>query len=356
MAAFARQVALRLKAQTNVALFGPRDTGKTTFTHQLALELAKSHGDDAPPSVVVPVHLQRVLSIPAFSACVHDALVKHPTKAVRRAALRQLTVLEREIGFDIKVVKGSVKRSGVTPEQDAEALHAQLEAIAGLGDHVVVVFDEFQRLNRCPGNPLSIIRSALMSSGANRVSLRRPGSIGGALKRRRERSDEPIFGEAVPMQLPAIDPIEFVEYLEFHFEATRKPATEAALLHLVRLTDSHPKRTQQLAWEVWEEHRGRTEIDVDVVQEVYERVVSAESTEFNAVFDMLASGDESEINELRALSLLADRGGGNVTSRDQASLYGFTTHGMVPKALQRLHRRGLVEQRGREWRIVDPFF
>ena len=41
MEAFANQVALTLKGQTNVALFGPRDTGKTTFTNQLALELAK---------------------------------------------------------------------------------------------------------------------------------------------------------------------------------------------------------------------------------------------------------------------------------------------------------------------------
>jgi hypothetical protein len=43
MEAFAHQVALTLKGQTNVALFGPRDTGKTTFTNQLALELAKTH-------------------------------------------------------------------------------------------------------------------------------------------------------------------------------------------------------------------------------------------------------------------------------------------------------------------------
>ena len=64
MDAFAHQVALTLKGQTNVALFGPRDTGKTTFTNQLALELSKSHGDDAPPFDVVKVDLQRVVSIP----------------------------------------------------------------------------------------------------------------------------------------------------------------------------------------------------------------------------------------------------------------------------------------------------
>ena len=37
-------------------------------------------------------------------------------------------MLEKEIGFDIKVIKGSVQRSGVTAAQDAEALHAQLLA------------------------------------------------------------------------------------------------------------------------------------------------------------------------------------------------------------------------------------
>src|ERR1019366_2297309 len=70
----------RLKGQTNVALFGPRDTGKTTFTNQLALELAKAHGDDAPPFDVVKINLQRVVSIPGFIGCVHDAVVGHPSR------------------------------------------------------------------------------------------------------------------------------------------------------------------------------------------------------------------------------------------------------------------------------------
>ena len=128
MEAFANQVALTLKAQTNVALFGPRDTGKTTFTNQLALELVKRHGDDAPPFDVVKVNLQRVVSIPGFIGCVHDAMTAHPVKRLRRAGQRQIEALEKEIGFDIRVIKGSVKRTAVRPEQDAETLHAQLLA------------------------------------------------------------------------------------------------------------------------------------------------------------------------------------------------------------------------------------
>jgi len=142
MEAFANQVALILKGQTNVALFGPRDTGKTTFVNQLALELSQTPDPHAPAFDVVKVNLQRVVSIPGFVGCVHDALTSHPVKRVRRAAQRQLGALEKEIGFDIKVIKGTVKSSAVSPAQDAETLHAQLVALRAISDHLVVVFDE----------------------------------------------------------------------------------------------------------------------------------------------------------------------------------------------------------------------
>src|SRR5947209_2167437 len=275
MDAFAHQVALTLKGQTNVALFGPRDTGKTTFTNQLALELSKSHGDDAPPFDVVKVDLQRVVSIPGFIGCVHDAMVSHPEKRIRRAAQRQVGALEKEIGFDIKVIKGTVKSPAASPWQDAETLHAQLVALRSISSHLVVVFDEFQRLRHCPGHPLAVIRSALMSSGANHVSLVFTGSIRNALQMMLESSAEPIFGEAAQMQLPAISRADFLEYLDFQFEATGKPADEDALNYLLSATDAHPRGTQQLAWECWVETRSGARVTLDTVMAAHDRLVQA---------------------------------------------------------------------------------
>jgi hypothetical protein len=354
MEAFAHQVALTLKGQTNVALFGPRDTGKTTFTNQLALELAKSHGDDAPPFDVVSVNLQRVVSIPGFIGCVHDAMMGHPDKRLRRAAQRQIGALEKEIGFDIRVVKGSVKRSRVTPAQDAETLHAQLVALRSVSDHLVVVFDEFQRLRHCPGEPLAIIRSALMSAGANHVSLLFTGSIRNALKMILEDSQQPIFGEAADMQLPTISRVDF---LEFQFEATGKPAEEPALDYLLNATRSHPRSTQQLAWECWSSTPAGRPVTLETVMRAHDRLVQTiERSEFAAILNVLMSGDDGEVNEVRALQLLADRGGDNVTSRPLATLYGFSSHSRVPQALVRLQRRGLVDRRDGSWYVVDPLF
>jgi energy-coupling factor transporter ATP-binding protein EcfA2 len=357
MEPFAHEVALTLKAQTNVALFGPRDTGKTTFTNQLALELGKSHGDDAPPFDVVKINLQRVVSIPGFIGCVHDAMVGHPVKHLRRAAQRQIGALEKEIGFDIRIIKGTVRRPAAQPEQDAETLHAQLVSLRSLSPRLVVVFDEFQRLRNCPGEPLAIIRSALMSSGANHVSLLFTGSIRNALRMMLESSDQPVFGEAAQMQLPIIETADFLEYLDYQFEASGKPAEEQALSHLLNLTRAHPRSTQQLAWEAWTDTPAGNPVTLAAVIGAHDRLVrTIERSEFAAVLNVLMSGDEGEVNEIRALQLLADRGGATVTSRPLARLYGFSSHSRIPPALVRLQRRGLVDMRDGVWHIVDPLF
>jgi hypothetical protein len=349
MDAFANRVALTLKGQTNVALFGPRDTGKTTFTNQLALELARSHGSDAPPFEVIKVNLQRVVSIPGFIGCVHDAMVTHPVKSVRRAAARQIGVLEHEIGFDIKVIKGTVRSPAVSPAQDAETLHAQLLALRSLAERLVVIFDEFQRLRHCPGDPLSIIRSALMSSGANHVSLLFTGSIRNALMMMLESSEQPIFGEAAEMQLPAISRIEFLEYLDFQFAASGRPADDDALNHLLNASRAHPRSTQQLAWECWVATPRGQPVTLETVIRAHDRLVQTiERSEFASVLNVLMSGDDGEINEVRALQLLADRGGANVTSRPTATRYGFSSHSRV--------RPALVDQRDGDWYVVDPLF
>lgn len=357
MEAFANEVALTLKGQTNVALFGPRDTGKTTFTNQLALELAKSHGADAPPCDVVKVNLQRVVSIPGFIGCVHDAMTGHAVKRLRRAALRQIGVLEKEIGFDIRVVKGSVKSSASSPAQDAETLHAQLLALRSVSERLVVVFDEFQRLRHCPGEPLAIIRSALMSSGANHVSLLFTGSIRNALKMMLESSQQPIFGEALQMQLPAIARADFLEYLDFQFQETGKPAEEEALTHLLNVTGGHPRSTQQIAWECWAATPANAKVTLETVTRAHDRLVqSIERSEFAAALNVLASGDDAEINEVRALQMIADRGGDRISSRPVVARYGFSSHSRVRPALLRLQGRGLVDEQDGVWHIVDPLF
>ena len=196
-----------------------------------------------------------------------------------------------------------------------------------------------------------------MSQGSQHVSLLFTGSIRNALRMMLEDSEQPIFGEAVHKQLPSIAPADFWEYLDYQFEATGKPADEDALDHLIALTAAHPRRTQQLAWQTWNSVApGMTAALEDVITAHEDLVQNIERSEYAAALQLLANGDEGEFNELRALQLLADRGGERITSREQAALYGFSSHSRVPTSLERLRGRGLVEQRNGTWEIVDPLF
>ncbi len=235
-------------------------------------------------------------------------------------------------------------------------------ALRAVSDHLVVIFDEFQRLRNCPGDPLSIIRSALMSLGANDVSLVFTGSIRNALQMMLESSDQPIFGEAAEMQLPEIDRVDFLEYLDFQFEATGKPADEGALEHLLNATRAHPRSTQRLAWECWNDTAAGKPVTLEAVMQAHDRLVrTIERSEFTAVLDVLISGDEGEINEVRALQLIADRGGATVTSRPLVTRYGFSSHSRIPTALdpasapgaRRQTRRSLVHRRPAVQRVAS---
>ncbi|MGA9285440.1 MAG: hypothetical protein WBV85_08355 [Solirubrobacteraceae bacterium] len=352
---FGRDVALMLKAQTNVAIFGSRDTGKSTFLTVLERELELEQEPDAPSYTMVRINLKRALSIPAFISCVNDGLKEHRLHAVRRAAARELEVMEREIGFDLKVVKGTVRRGSRQAEEAAEMLHAQLRTLPRLAGHVVVCFDEFQRLNRCPGEPLAIIGSALVSQGVGNVSLLLTGSIREYLEMMLNNSREPLFNQAFKARLPSISRSEFREFLAFQFEATGRAPSERALDYLLSLSEAHPKRTQQLAWATWRQG-ARRPLEVEDVQRAFEELMDDQQADFAVIEETLANGEEAEVTERKALYLLADHPDQGLTSTALASRYGLGAHTTAKAAMPRLARRGLVERKSEgHWKIIDPF-
>lgn len=351
---FAREVALTLKAQTNVAIFGPRDTGKSTFLTSLSRELELEHEADAPPFEMIRINLKRAVSIPAFISCVDDALREHPKTAVRIAAQKELELVERQLEINFKIFKTSAKRSKSQIEP-AEALHAQLKTLPRITDRLVICFDEFQRLNRCPGEPLAILGSALMDTGVGNVSLLFTGSIREYLEMLLNNSREPIFNQATKKKLPLITRAEFREFLAFHFEATGREIEDEALDHLLELSQTHPKRTQQLAWAAWNRRRRGGDVGTEDVRAAFEDLVEDQQADFAVVADTLASGEEAESTEWKTLQLLADGHSGRLASASVAETYGLGSRTAAPRAAERLERRGLVERRSGNWRIIDPF-
>lgn len=353
---FAGEVAMALKGRANVAIFGARGTGKSSFLTRLEKELTTRRSKNEPRMKAITINLETALSIPAFIACVNEAMQTHPDRTVHRQANANMRDLEREIGFNIKLIRGSFKTKSRAPREDelAVMLHAQLRSLAKLGDHVAVLFDEFQRLRSCPGEPLGIIRSALLGTQTPNVSMLVTGSMREGLKMLLHDSRRPIFDQTIDKQLPEIPYPDFVVYLERKFHQTEKPISETAAERIVDLCEGHPKRTQQLAASVWDQHQQDTEIEDDAIDQAFDAVLARESPIFKDTFAQLAEGTKPDVNEARALFALADGDSEHLTSRVLAAKWGLSNYNALTKAAERLRRRGLVESREDNFRIVDP--
>lgn len=356
-APFTEEVARILKGGTHTALFGPRGTGKTSFTLELRSELAKEHEEDAPSWEMIRVDLRRVISLAAFIGAVSGALSSHPEKQIRRRAKTGISNLEKTMKLNLGVVQAGVRTTGKQAANEAEVLHQQLEILPTLSDRIVVVFDEFQRLNRCPGDPLSIIRSALLAPElAGKVSLLLTGSLRERMELMLHTDTEPIWDQTHDIELPALDSSEFLDYLEHRFAATRRPIEERPLEALFDLADGHPKRTQHLAWQTWQDAQEDRVIDADAVNQAFETLLSSNShsTNFSSIINTMLDGEESDLNNARALFLIG--AGESPTSRSAPPKYGLSGATTAKRALERLRERGIVSGDGPTWRVVDPFF
>jgi len=351
---FTERAALTLKGGTHVALFGPRGTGKTTFLGELADELRREHGADAPTWQAIAVDLRRAISLPAFVGAVSDALDGHPDRALRRRGRAAFGRLEKEMQINLGVVKAGARTARGEPNE-AEILHRQLRALSEIGARLVVAFDEFQRVATCPGQPLSIIRSALMGpEHTGKLALLLTGSLRERLQLMLHTDTEPIWDQTLDLDLPGLNPADFADYLQHRFAATGRPIQDRAVEHLVELTEAHPKRTQHLAWHVWDRAPDAEEIASDLVQEAFDELVgtAAQSSDFARVIDTLLSGDDTDVNEARAMFLIA--AGEAPGSRKAVARYGFSGPDAARRALERLRARGHLTGGAGRWHVVDP--
>jgi energy-coupling factor transporter ATP-binding protein EcfA2 len=352
---FTKRIALTLKGGTHAALFGPRGTGKTTFLTELAGELEREQEPDAPPWHLIAIDLRRAISLPAFVGAVSDALERHPDRGLRRRGRAAFGRLEKEMQINLGVVKAGARTTSRRELNESEILHRQLRALMEISPRLVIAFDEFQRLDSCPGEPLSIIRSALMGAdNTGNLTLLLTGSLRERLDLMLHNDTEPIWDQTLDLELPSLSSAEFADYLQDRFAASGHAIDDRAVEQLLELTEGHPKRTQHLAWHVWDRAQPDEDLNSDVVQEAFDGLVGpgSQTPDFARPIDTLLSGSDADVNEARAMFLIAT--GEAPGSRKAVARYGFSGPDASRRALERLRERGLVAHDDRGWRVVDP--
>lgn len=323
-----------------VRLYAPRKYGKTSLLRRTLRD-----GEAEQGLIPVMVDLYRVGSIADVAIRLERAYSRQLKGPIRR---RVEQFLQRTgIGLSLGAY-GISAQIQMQPQLDPlPAVHALLDLPMRLeegGAHrALVVFDEFQDIDRIPGFD-GLLRSHIQHHGEV-ASYVFAGSEPGLMRHLFETRQRPLYGSAVPMRLDRLENADLGEYIDDRFGQSGRSVGEA-LQPLLLAAAGHPQRAMMLAHRLWQQVARRAVADLGS----WELAHAATLRELEPEFDAQWRGyDGSQQKTLRAIVA----GDGRPYSGEVLRRLALTKS-MVSRALPRLLATADIEQTDSGYRLVDP--
>lgn len=323
---------------TNVLIASPRRFGKTSLINSVLERADRELG-----MATATVDCYGVLSREDFAVRLASAYVTLPGRFARRISrLRdEATAGLRVAGTGVTVGR---RRSPLSVEQPIiELLDLPLKVLEQTGRRTVVAFDEFQSVIDVQ-NLDALIRSRIQHHGKAGTYVF-AGSEPSLLHSLFVERGRPLYSQARPLPLGRLPLQATFATIDERFEATRRDLAPGVLGDLVALGAGHPQRTMLLANRLWEATPPGGEADEASWETALNLTLSWLSTEFEVMWTALTA------NERRVLATLAD--GLSPLSRDGRRV-GIKQPSTAQKSIAGMVRRGVLEGRGADLRIVDP--
>lgn len=228
-----------------VRLTAPRRFGKTSLL-DAHVEAMRAAGHRA-----VRVDFSKVATVGDMCGRLSRAfsdLPADPQQVLARLLVR-LGITLGPSGVTVRYSGSGSRDISLDSQEARHALAELLDLPAALhradGEMTIVCFDEFQDLLVADGEIDGLVRSVIQHHGdaAAYVYAGSEPSLMQALFEGRER---PLYGQARPLQLPALSPAEAVREIGEALNAEGLPVT-GAIAQLVTLAEGHPQRTMLLA-------------------------------------------------------------------------------------------------------------
>lgn len=214
------------------------------------------------------------------------------------------------------------------------------------GNRALVVFDEFQDVLDAKDRADAVIRSEIQHHG-DAASYVFAGSRVGMMRKLFADRRRAFYGQAKPLELPPLDPVDVSSYVDRRFAETGKAIGEA-LDPLLDLTRGHPQRTMLVANLIWERTKPRGRADAATFMEASAAAMRAVRDELRAVWTGLSAGQR------RVLTAVAENDAGIYAASRR---HGGSRGGSPKTATEALLDNGEIYRDGSTttgYRLVDP--
>lgn len=254
----ADSLARRLVEHERFAMFGPRQTGKTTLLRDEVMPRLEEHGA---LGVYIECWADRTNPLASINYALQKAVsaIEVPARGVKRAArtpVRKVSALgvSLEFGDDAK------RPVAATPYLQFDNLLTELLAVSGR--QVALIFDEFQVVaNVADGDNIGAAIRAALTQASARVGAIFSGSSDIELIRMFSQAQTPLYGFASTQAYPLLD-VDFIGHVARRFRsATQRELVQVdaqrvfellghqpePFLHAVSLSMSNPKWSLDMA-------------------------------------------------------------------------------------------------------------
>jgi hypothetical protein len=342
-----QRIVSTLSGGNNLVLFAPRRFGKTSLVFRAIEELEKLG------FVCFYFDFMPVYSRESFIAAYSRAILTRQNnlqKAVKKMAalikgIRPKLVFDQygkpEFSLDFTDDKVS--------EKTLEDILDLPESLASEGKRYMIVFDEFQEINKLNGeNFEKLLRSKIQQQ--ERVNYLFLGSRTHLLNDMFNNKGRAFYNAAMLMQIESLPKIETIEFLKNRFSLSDIIIDETASLYLIEQAGNIPYDIQLLAAEVWQYMIStQKEVNTEVIGLCAERIVDLKNDYYFELYDRQSAYQKKLLN-----SLLMS--GENVFSADYAKRFRLSATSTTQKALLGLVENGVVEKVEGVYFIADPFF
>jgi hypothetical protein len=333
----------------DVVLFAPRRYGKSSLIWRVSQELI---GDGA---LVAHVNLMTTPTVTQLAEklarTIHDDIASPMFRAKERLRIFQGLRIRPTVTVDPD--DGSLSFSFDAGKRTAD-INATLERLLELpgqlaGERkrqVVLILDEFQEVVDIDANLPRLMRSVFQQQPE--VAHFYLGSKRHMMERIFSDENEPFWRSAKEIELDAIEPGPFADYIERQFKRTGKQIAAAAVDAVLDTTRGHPYATQELCYFLWQDTPpGATATDAQV-REAVVRVLNSEHAHFSLVWE------GAPAHQRLLLRALAEEPGHPI-SADYRRRHALPGGSSVQRALGALEKAELIgRRRGEAW-ISEPF-
>jgi len=247
----------------------------------------------------------------------------------------------------------SLRKAKVPTQEDmvlSQVLEAPEKLAKAKGKRLIVVFDEFQEIEKLDGDRLErLMRTSFQHHKLTTYVFM--GSKQHILEQIFGDRNRPFYKFAKPFPLGKIPIAEFKEFILERFGKTGIAATSFIVDLILNFTGGHPYFTQQLCHETWNLVCEKNSVEATDIKRAISNILEIHNDLFFRIWD---SATLSQRKFLLALSLE-----GTVTqpySIPFIQKYGLLSPSHVGRVVNQLLKDGTIEKTDKGYNITDIFF